>query len=164
MNVYYLPLLEYRRTTLYGQVMRTYGTFILSGIVISIFWAMFASAEAASPGSRKTGVEKRIEGYSIPNLGQAKFQGWVRRDLTDRIPKEESLFKQYIDEWGFKFETITINGVLFVYNLDLDNRFPYDVTLIDTDCDGIFETKVGEEAEGKVDMPIPECVFKVPVK
>ena len=144
--------------------MRAYSTFTVLGIVISIFLATNISAEAASPGSEKSGIKKRIEGYSVPNLGRSQFLGWVRRDHTDRIPKEESLYKQYNDEWGFKFETITINGIIFVYNLDLNGRFPYDVTLIDTDCDGTFETKVETEPEEKVDMPIPECVFKVSTK
>ena len=147
--------------TLNGQVMRANSAFTVLGIVISIFFAMNTPAEAASPKSEKSGIEKRIEGYSVPNLGRSQFLGWVRRDLTDRIPKEESLYKQYNDEWGFKFETITINGILFVFNMDLNGRFPYDVTLIDTDCDGIFETKVETEPEEKVNMPIPECIFKV---
>ncbi len=122
-----------------------------------------AQAEGASTGGGGA-IEKRLEGYDIPNVVRSRFLGWVRRSLTDRIPGEETLFKQYIDEWSFQFETLSINGITFAINIDIDGKYPYDITLLDTDCDGIFETKVEEKPGQRVDLPIPECVFRpVPV-
>ncbi|MDA1001308.1 MAG: hypothetical protein O2807_12440 [bacterium] len=119
-------------------------------------------AWAASAGSEKS-IEVNVDGYPVPVMARAKFLGWVRRDLTDRIPGKETLFKQYADEWGFAFEVLSINNVVFAINLDTDGRYPYDITLMDTNCDGIFETKIEEKPGEKVDEGIPECVFRAGV-
>ncbi|MEE9275850.1 MAG: hypothetical protein V3V62_11125 [bacterium] len=106
-------------------------------------------------------MEKSLEGFPIPQVGRSRFKGWVRRDLTDRIPGDETLFKQYFDEWGLLFESMTINKILFAFNIDIDGKFPYDITLLDTDCDGLFDTKVEGRPDEHVDTDIPECVFSV---
>ncbi len=117
-------------------------------------------AAPANPGDSP--VEKRPEGFDTPELSRSRFLGWIRRDLSRRIPGEETLIKQYLDEWKFQFETLTINKRIFAINIDVDNKFPYDITLLDVDCDGIYETKVEEKpGQQRVDMPIPECVFRV---
>ncbi|MFQ5894590.1 MAG: hypothetical protein ACE5JJ_02075 [Nitrospinota bacterium] len=104
-------------------------------------------------------VEESPVGFTAPNMYAARFVGLVRRDLADRIPGKETLFKQYVDELDFQFETMSIFGHVFGYNIDLDGRFPYDLTLLDRDCDGIFETKVDHRVDRDVEMTIPECVF-----
>ena len=115
-----------------------------------------ASADADGP------IEKRPEGFDTPELSRSRFLGWIRRDLSRRIPGEETLIKQYLDEWEFQFETLTINNRIFAINIDVDNKYPYDITLLDVDCDGIYETKVEEKpGQQRVDMAIPECVFRV---
>lgn len=120
-----------------------------------------ASAQGL-PGVEAGGgaVERRAEGFDVPNVGRSKFLGWIRRDLTNRMPGEETLFKQYVDEWGFQFETASINGIVFVINIDVDGKYPFDITLMDTDCDGVFETKVEEKPGQRTDLSIPECVFR----
>ena len=115
-----------------------------------------ASADADGP------IEKRPEGFDTPELSRSRFLGWIRRDLSRRIPGEETLIKQYLDEWEFQFETLTINNRIFAINIDVDSKYPYDITLLDVDCDGIYETKVEEKpGQQPVDMAIPECVFRV---
>ena len=115
-----------------------------------------ASADADGP------IEKRPEGFDTPELSRSRFLGWIRRDLSRRIPGEETLIKQYLDEWEFQFETLTINNRIFAINIDVDSKYPYDITLLDVDCDGIYETKVEEKpGQQRVDMAIPECVFRV---
>lgn len=117
-----------------------------------------AFAASARPGSGA--VEKRPEGFDAPRLGRSRFLGWVRRDLSRRIPGEETLIKQYLDEWRFRFETLSINNRIFAINVDVDDRYPYDMTLLDTNCDGVYETKVEDRPGRRVDTPIPECVFR----
>lgn len=133
---------------------------ICAFFLLAAMLAGAAAALAAPAPPRKGPVEKRPEGFDAPELGRARFLGWVRRDLTRRIPGEETLIKQYLDEWKFQFETISINGRIFAINVDEDGRYPYDMTLLDTDCDGIYETKVEERPGQRVDTPIPECAFQ----
>ncbi len=109
-------------------------------------------------------MEKRPEGFDTPELRRSRFLGWVRRDLTRRIPGEETLIKQYLDEWGFQFETFSINDLVFAINVDADGRYPYDMTLLDANCDGIFEIKVEEKSGQRVDTSIPECAFRLPIE
>ena len=120
------------------------------------------SGFAASADSGDGPVEKRPEGFDTPELSRSRFLGWIRRDLSRRIPGEETLIKQYVDEWNFQFETLTINKRIFAINIDVDNKYPYDITLLDVDCDGVYETKVEEKpGQQRVDIGIPECVFQV---
>ncbi len=105
-------------------------------------------------------LDENPSGYPLPNIYSSKFRGLIRRDLTDRIPGPETIFKQYEDVWGFKFETFSVNGKILGYNLDLDGKFPYDITLLDLDCDGVFETKYDPKKHGTLDIPIPECIFR----
>lgn len=136
--------------------------FLLGGwLALQAFSALPATAlglpETAGEGGP---IARRAEGFDAPNVARSKFLGWVRRNLTDRIPGDETLFKQYVDEWGFQFETLSINGIVFAINIDVDGKYPFDITLMDTDCDGVFETKVEEKPGQRVDLSIPECVFR----
>ena len=136
-------------------------------IVFALLVAVFSGSGIGYAASADTDdpVEKRPEGFDTPELSRSRFLGWVRRDLSRRIPGEETLIKQYLDEWEFQFETLTINNRIFAINIDVDNKYPYDITLLDVDCDGIYETKVEEKpGQQRVDMAIPECVFRVPAE
>ncbi len=136
--------------------------------VFVLFLAMAlpgSGGAGAAPANPQGGpIEKRPEGFDTPELGRARFLGWVRRDITRRIPGEETLIKQYLDEWKLRFETLSINNRIFAINIDVDDRYPYDITLLDTNCDGIYETKVEDRPGKRVDMSIPECVFRLPTE
>jgi len=132
-------------------------------VLIVLAMALLGSGGVFAASTDTDGpIEKRPEGFDTPELSRSRFLGWIRRDLSRRIPGEETLIKQYLDEWEFQFETLTINNRIFAINIDVDNKYPYDITLLDVDCDGIYETKVEEKpGQQRVDMAIPECVFRV---
>ncbi|MBI4251554.1 MAG: hypothetical protein HY618_03760 [Candidatus Tectomicrobia bacterium] len=136
--------------------------FLLGGwLALQAFSAPPATAQGLPEIAGEGGpIARRAEGFDAPNVARSKFLGWVRRNLTDRIPGDETLFKQYVDEWGFQFETLSINGIVFAINIDVDGKYPFDITLMDTDCDGVFETKVEEKPGQRADLSIPECVFR----
>ncbi|MBI1724476.1 MAG: hypothetical protein HYR52_02425 [Candidatus Tectomicrobia bacterium] len=136
--------------------------FLLGGwLALQAFSAPPATAQGLPETAGEGGpIARRAEGFDAPNVARSKFLGWVRRNLTDRIPGDETLFKQYVDEWGFQFETLSINGIVFAINIDVDGKYPFDITLMDTDCDGVFETKVEEKPGQRADLSIPECVFR----
>ncbi|MBI3025487.1 MAG: hypothetical protein HYY66_07420 [Candidatus Tectomicrobia bacterium] len=136
--------------------------FLLGGwLALQAFSTLPATAQGLPETAGEGGpIARRAEGFDAPNVARSKFLGWVRRNLTDRIPGDETLFKQYVDEWGFQFETLSINGIVFAINIDVDGKYPFDITLMDTDCDGVFETKVEEKPGQRADLSIPECVFR----
>jgi len=132
---------------------------ILSLSFISSFsFSEFVNAQTSKSSS--TSVEKNLSGFDIPEIATSNFLGWDKRDFSKRIPGKETIIKQFLDEWGFQFETFSINKVVFAINLDLDGKYPFDVTFLDQNCDGVFETKIEEKPGESVDMGIPECVFK----
>ena len=132
---------------------------ILSLSFISSFsFSEFVNAQTSKSSS--TSVEKNLSGFDIPEIATSNFLGWDKRDFSKRIPGKEPIIKQFLDEWGFQFETFSINKVVFAINLDLDGKYPFDVTFLDQNCDGVFETKIEEKPGESVDMGIPECVFK----
>lgn len=145
------------------KIQKKFSTWFFSILILAVGFSFIDAsrhtARAASAGSGKS-LEVNIDGYPVPVMGRAKFLGWIRRDLTERVPGKETLFKQYVDEWGFAFETLSINNVVFAINMDTDARYPYDITLLDTNCDGLFETKLEDKpGEKKAEQDIPECVF-----
>ncbi len=105
-------------------------------------------------------LDKNLAGYPVPSIYRSKFLGLIRRDLSERVHGPETIFKQYEDTWGLQFETFSIKGKILGYNLDFDGQFPYDVTLFDLDCDGVFETKYDPQKHGNLDIAIPECIFR----
>ena len=133
-------------------------------LILSLsFISSFSFSEFVNAQTRKsssTSVEKNLSGFDIPEIATSNFLGWDKRDFSKRIPGKETIIKQFLDEWGFQFETFSINKVVFAINLDLDGKYPFDVTFLDQNCDGVFETKIEEKPGESVDMGIPECVFK----
>ena len=108
-------------------------------------------------------IEKKLSGFDVPEIATSNFLGWDKRDFSKRVPGKETIIKQFLDEWGFQFETFAINKIVFAINLDLDGKYPFDVTFLDQNCDGVFETKIEEKPGQSVDLGIPECVFQADV-
>ena len=121
---------------------------------------LLENANAQTSGSDFNSIEKNLSGFDIPEIATSNFLGWDKRDFSKRIPGKETIIKQFLDEWGFQFETFAINRIVFAINLDLDGKYPFDVTFMDQNCDGVFETKIEEKPGQSVDMGIPECVFR----
>ena len=130
--------------------------FFLSSLMFSLSISDFVNAQT----SKSSSIEKNLSGFDIPEIATSNFLGWDKRDFSKRISGKETIIKQFLDEWGFQFETFSINKVVFAINLDLDGKYPFDVTFLDQNCDGVFETKIEEKPGESVDMGIPECVFK----
>ena len=130
--------------------------FFLLSLMFSLSISDFVNAQT----SKSSSIEKNLSGFDIPEIATSNFLGWDKRDFSKRISGKETIIKQFLDEWGFQFETFSINKVVFAINLDLDGKYPFYVTFLDQNCDGVFETKIEEKPGESVDMGIPECVFK----
>ena len=130
--------------------------FFSLSLTFSLSISDFVNAQTIKSSS----IEKNLSGFDIPEIATSNFLGWDKRDFSKRISGKETIIKQFLDEWGFQFETFSINKVVFAINLDLDGKYPFDVTFLDQNCDGVFETKIEEKPGESVDMGIPECVFK----
>ena len=130
--------------------------FFLLSLMFSLSISDFVNAQT----SKSSSIEKNLSGFDIPEIATSNFLGWDKRDFSKRISGKETIIKQFLDEWGFQYETFSINKVVFAINLDLDGKYPFDVTFLDQNCDGVFETKIEEKPGESVDMGIPECVFK----
>ena len=127
---------------------------------LSLTFSLSISDFVNAQTSKSSSIEKNLSGFDIPEIATSNFLGWDKRDFSKRISGKETIIKQFLDEWGFQFETFSINKVVFAINLDLDGKYPFDVTFLDQNCDGVFETKIEEKPGESVDMGIPECVFK----
>ncbi len=128
--------------------------------LLSLMFSLSISDFVNTKTSKSSSIEKNLSGFDIPEIATSNFLGWDKRDFSKRISGKETIIKQFLDEWGFQFETFSINKVVFAINLDLDGKYPFDVTFLDQNCDGVFETKIEEKPGESVDMGIPECVFK----
>ena len=98
--------------------------FFLLSLMFSLSISDFVNAQT----SKSSSIEKNLSGFDIPEIATSNFLGWDKRDFSKRISGKETIIKQFLDEWGFQFETFSINKVVFAINLDLDGKYPFDVT------------------------------------
>ena len=118
---------------------------------------MLALALAGTP-ARAT-ILINPQGWKFPNIMTAE-KGMIRpSDRTPLIPGKETLLKGYKKADGTFFMTYEIEGRVFGVQVDTDGKPPFEYGLMDTDGDGVFETKIVPEKGGKDQGYVPMWVI-----
>lgn len=103
-------------------------------------------------------VEVKKDGWRFPDPARATKKAIRTVDTTARIPGRETLVKIYRQEEGVIFETLEIEGEVFAFQFHVkgkDGEPPTIFAIVDTDGDGIFESKYGAgERPETPDWPI----------
>ncbi|HEU4403193.1 MAG TPA: hypothetical protein VFT43_13940 [Candidatus Polarisedimenticolia bacterium] len=96
---------------------------------------------AAAPAAwAKITVNPR--GWKFPNIITAAKEAIRVSDRTPLIPGKETVLKGYRKMDGTFFMTYEIEGRVFGVQIDTDGKPPFEESIMDTDGDGIFETKI----------------------
>jgi hypothetical protein len=104
-------------------------------------------------------VEIKKDGWLFPQPARAEKKAIRTIDTTERIPGRETLMKVYKKDENVVFETLEIEGELFACQFHVKGKDGAPATayaIVDTDGDGVFESKypTGEHA------PTPDWVIE----
>ena len=80
------------------------------------------------------------EGYKVPDIKSAKLQSEQSVDVAE-IEGKKMLIRTFKAKDGTLFRVYSIDGRIFRYDVDINEKPPYEYALIDRNGDGIFETK-----------------------
>jgi hypothetical protein len=82
------------------------------------------------------------QGWKFPNIITSAKEAIRVSDRTPLIPGKETIIKGYRKADGTRFMTYEIEGKIFGVEVDTDGKPPFEFSIMDTDGDGKFETKI----------------------
>ncbi len=123
--------------------------------------AVFAAAGLAAVLARPVRAEILInpEGWKFPNIVTSAKEIIRVSDRTREIPGKETILKGYRKWDGTYFRTYEIEGRIFGVEIDTDGKPPFEYSLMDTDGDGKFETKIPHSKDNKDRAYVPKWVI-----
>ncbi len=104
-------------------------------------------------------IQINPKGWKFPNIITAAKEMIKVSDRTPLIPGKETILKGYRKADGTRFMTYEIEGRVYGVQIDTDGKFPFEYGIMDTDGDGIFETKLIPDKEGKDQGYVPQWVI-----
>ncbi len=104
-------------------------------------------------------IQINPRGWKFPNIITAAKEMIHPSDRTPLIPGKETLIKGYRKADGTHFMTYEIEGRVFGVQIDTDGKPPFEYGIMDTDGDGIFETKIIPDKNTKDQGYVPQWVI-----
>jgi len=104
-------------------------------------------------------IQINPKGWKFPNIITAAKEMIKVSDRTPLIPGKETILKGYRKADGTHFMTYEIEGRVYGVQIDTDGKFPFEYGIMDTDGDGVFETKLIPDKEGKDQGYVPQWVI-----
>jgi len=98
-------------------------------------------------------------GWNFPNIITAAKEAIRISDRTPLIPGKETIMKGYRKADGTFFMTYEIEGRVFGVEIDTDGKPPFEYSIMDTDGDGIHETKIPHTKGNKDRAYVPQWVI-----
>jgi hypothetical protein len=95
-------------------------------------------------------------GWRFPNVITAAKEAIRISDRTPLIPGKETITKGYRRADGTHFQTYEIEGRIFGIEFDDDGKPPFEYSIMDTDGDGKFETKIPHTKDNKDRAYVPQ--------
>jgi hypothetical protein len=112
---------------------------------------------AASPAWARIEINPR--GWKFPNIITSAKEAIRVSDRTPKIPGKETLLKGYRKMDGTFFMTFEIEGRIFGVEIDTNGKPPFEYSIMDTDGDGKFETKIQNATPGEDKAYVPQWVI-----
>jgi hypothetical protein len=99
------------------------------------------------------------DGWRFPNIITAAKEVIRVSDRTPLIPGKETIRKGYRKADGTYFMTYEIEGRIFGAEIDTDGKPPFEYSIMDTDGDGKFETKIPNTKTNTDRAYVPQWVI-----
>ena len=110
-------------------------------------------------GLAQASIEINQAGWKFPNIITSAKEIIRVSDRTPLIPGKETLNKGYRRANGTRFMTYEIEGRIFGVEIDEDGKAPFEFSIMDTDGDGKFETRIVHEEVNKDRAYVPQWVI-----
>jgi hypothetical protein len=111
---------------------RTPGLCLAAGLVLAgMAW-----------GTARAEILINPRGWKFPNIITSAKEAIRVSDRTPLIPGKEVILKGYRKADGTRFMTYEIEGRVFGVEIDENGKPPFEYSILDTDGDGRFETKI----------------------
>ena len=98
-------------------------------------------------------------GWRFPNIVTSAKEAIQVSDRTPLIAGKETMTKGYRRANGTFFMTYEIEGRIFGVEIDEDGKPPFEFSIMDTDGDGKFETKIPHRKDNKDRAYVPQWVI-----
>jgi hypothetical protein len=100
------------------------------------------------------------QGWKFPNIITAAKEAIKISDRTPLIPGKETVLRGYRKSDGTRFMTYEIEGRVFGVEIDTNGKPPFEYSIMDTDGDGKFETKIQNKKGEKDQAYVPQWVIE----
>jgi hypothetical protein len=114
-------------------------------------------APAALPARAE--IQLNPSGWRFPNIITSAKEAIQVSDRTPLIPGKETMTKGYRRANGTYFMTYEIEGKIFGVEIDDDGKPPFEYSIMDTDGDGKFETRIPHVKGNKDRAYVPQWVI-----
>jgi hypothetical protein len=114
-------------------------------------------AAAALPAHAE--IQLNPAGWRFPNIVTSAKEAIQVSDRTPLIPGKETITKGYRRANGTYFMTYEIEGKIFGVEIDEDGKPPFEYSIMDTDGDGKFETRIPHVKGNKDHAYVPQWVI-----
>ncbi|MGH9797950.1 MAG: hypothetical protein ACRD5D_07305 [Candidatus Polarisedimenticolia bacterium] len=118
--------------------------------------AAILAAAAVLPA--RAAIEINPHGWKFPNILTAAKEAIRVSDRSPAIPGKETMLKGYRRADGTRFQTYEIEGRIFGVEIDTDGKPPFEYSIMDTDGDGRFETRIPHTPDNKDRAYVPKWV------
>jgi hypothetical protein len=98
-------------------------------------------------------------GWKFPNILTSAKEAIRPVDRTPLIPGKETLLKGYRKGDGTGFMTYEIEGRVFGVEIDTNGKPPFEFSIMDTDGDRVFETKIQNKKGERDQAYVPQWVI-----
>jgi hypothetical protein len=119
--------------------------------------AALLAAAAIAPA--RAAIEINPQGWKFPNIVTAAKEAIRVSDRSPVIPGKETMLKGYRRADGTRFQTYEIEGRIFGVEIDTDGKPPFEYSILDSDGDGRFETKIPHTPGNKDRAYVPKWVI-----
>jgi hypothetical protein len=116
---------------------------------------------ALLPAARPAQAELLLNpaGWRFPNIITSAKEAIQVSDRTPTIPGKETVTKGYRKSNGTFFMTYEIEGKIFGVDIDEDGKPPFEYSIMDSDGDGKFETKIPRSKGNRDRAYVPQWVI-----
>ena len=127
---------------------RTVGLYLVALLPLAATWSAARAEILLNP-----------RGWKFPNTITSAKEAIRVSDRTPLVPGKETLLKGYRKADGTRFMTYAIEGRVFGVEIDEDGKPPFEFSIMDTDGDGRFETKIMHGAGNTDRAYVPQWII-----
>ncbi len=121
--------------------------------------ALLLATLAAASGTARADILLNPSGWRFPNIITSAKEAIKVSDRTPVIPGKETINRGYRKSDGTFFMTYEIEGKIFGVEVDEDGKPPFEFSIMDSDGDGKFESKILHTPDNKDHAYVPQWVI-----